>query len=220
MNLLCSVWRRRWLGLFRCRFRWFDGRGRRSRLHNSCNGWRRCRAEILLDLGVERFSGICLQCLLLLRERHWRWRRCHPGHYRPAGYRGRGLRRSTQTCGFRHTRATRSHHACFHGNHRSGVNHGSGRARSNFHRCLCHRLSVHESCLGHSGNGTRHSLVDIRRCLNVVVNYICNYSLLDHSIRHIHLGYVCRACLLRRHVHFTRRQRKPPNSACISGISR
>ena len=220
MNLLRSVWRCHWLGLFRYRFGWFDGRGRRSRLHNPRNGWRRRSAEILLGFGVEWFAGICLQRLLLLRECYWRWRRRNPGHYRPASYRVRGFRRSTHSRGARHTRRACSHHACFHGNHRSGVNHRSGRARSDSHRCLCHRLRVHESCSGHCRNGTRHSLIDICRCLNAVVHYICNRRLLHNSICDVHVGDVRRAGLVRRHVHFARRQRKPRYSASVSGISR
>ena len=220
MNLLRSVWRSHWLGLFRCHFGWFHGRGWRSRLHNPRSGCQRCRTEILFDLGVERFAGICLQRLLFSCECYWRWRRRNLGHYRTADYRVRGFRRSAHSRGARNTRAACPHHTCFHGNHWSDVKHRSGRARSDSHRCLCHGQRVHESCSGHCRNGTRHSLVDICRGLNVVVHYICNRRLPHNSICHVYVGDVRRACLVRWHVDFSRSQREPRYSAPVSGISR
>ena len=124
--------------------------------------------------------------------------------------------------GARRTRPICSHHACSHGSHRRGVNRQSrrNRARSDFHRCLCHRLRVHESCSGHCRNGTRHSLIHVGGCLNVVVHHICDGGLLHHGVCNVHIRDVLRARLVRRHVHFARRQGNPRHSAAFSEISR
>jgi len=222
MDLLRCVQRGRWLRLFRCRFHWFDCRRWRSRLHNSLNGWRRCRAECLLGLCIQGLAGICLQGLLLLREcdrRRWRRYFCH---YRPRDYRLRGLRRSARSCGARFILHIRSHHAGLHRSHRRGVNRRTrrDRARKDFHRRLCHRLRVHESCSGHCRYGAVHSLIYIRCCLNVVVHHICDGGLLHNGIGNVHVGDIGRAGLTRGHVDFAWRQRKPCHAAAASEITR
>ena len=221
MDLLRSVRRRRRLRFLGSRFDGFNRWRGRSGFHYSLHRRRRCRAESLLGLGVQRLARICLQSLLLLREGHRRGRRSHSGHYCPGYDRSRRLRRSARRCGVRGTFFIRAHDARFDGRHRRCVNRGScgDRTRSNFHRCLGHWLGIHERCTGHCGYRTSNSLVYIVRCLNVVVHHVRYGGLLHHGVGDVYVSDVSWAGLARGHVDFARSQRKPRHAATPSKIA-
>ena len=144
MDLLRSVWRRCWLGLFRCRFDWFDrGAGGAVFTTRATGGGVAARrfCSAFASSGLPGFA--CNACCFCAKA--------------TGGGGGATLattgRLTTAAGGFGGALAAAAALAglalfapitlALHGSHRRGVNRRTrrDRARSDFHRCLCHRLA-------------------------------------------------------------------------------
>ncbi len=192
---------------------------RRRLLYHRLIRRRRRRSKALHLLASHRLAGMCGECLLFCSKRNRRWRRSGFGDHRTCECRAR------RGCYMIRRAALMSHNGCLSrcNRHSCGDGRSSDLLASHRYGRVRHWLSAGKGLLRHSRDcavdvpvrvghvGDGRSFVDDGGVVDVG-----DGGLIDRCVADVDAIHVGRTDSVRRHVHFTRSQRKPRHIATAS----